>query len=68
MSASAIASRRRGRGRLSLTETAGNTTLKVTDGVHTANITLLGQYSASSFAMASDNDGGTLIEDPQHNS
>jgi hypothetical protein len=34
------------------------------DGVHTANIALLGQYAASSFVTASDGHGGTLITDP----
>jgi hypothetical protein len=33
----------------------------VSDGAHTANLSLLGQYAASSFAMASDGHGGTLI-------
>jgi hypothetical protein len=36
-------------------------TLTVTDGVHTANITLLGQYMAAGFTAASDGHGGTLI-------
>ena len=36
-------------------------TLTVTDGVHTANIALLGQYMASEFAAVSDGHGGTLI-------
>jgi hypothetical protein len=36
-------------------------TLTVSDGSHTANLSLLGQYAASSFAMASDGHGGTLI-------
>jgi len=36
-------------------------TLTVTDGVHTANIALLGQYMAASFTAASDGHGGTLI-------
>jgi hypothetical protein len=36
-------------------------TLTVSDGTHTANLSLLGQYAASSFAMASDGHGGTLI-------
>jgi len=35
--------------------------LKVSDGIHTANIALLGNYMASTFAMASDGHGGTLI-------
>jgi hypothetical protein len=35
--------------------------LKVSDGIHTANIALLGNYMASTFATASDGHGGTLI-------
>jgi autotransporter passenger strand-loop-strand repeat protein len=35
--------------------------LTVTDGVHTASIQLLGQYTASEFTAASDGHGGTLI-------
>ena len=45
---------------------ANNTggTLTVSDGAHTANLALLGQYSASSFAAAGDGHGGTIITDP----
>ena len=39
-------------------------TLTVTDGQHTANIALLGQYMAGSFATSADGHGGTLITDP----
>jgi len=48
---------------LSFTEAASNLsgTLTVTDGVHTASIQLLGQYTASEFATASDGHGGTLV-------
>jgi autotransporter passenger strand-loop-strand repeat protein len=51
---------------LSFTEAAGGTsgTLTVTDGSHTANIALLGQYTAASFTKASDGNGGTTISDP----
>jgi hypothetical protein len=51
---------------VSFTEAAGGTsgTLTVTDGVHTANITLLGQCMASQFTSASDGHGGTVIGDP----
>jgi hypothetical protein len=38
--------------------------LNATDGTHIANIALLGQYMASSFVMASDGHGGTVISDP----
>lgn len=47
---------------LSFTEGANeNDTLTVTDGMHTASIQLLGQYTASEFVAASDGHGGTLI-------
>jgi len=48
---------------LSFTEAASNLsgTLTVTDGVHTANIALLGQYTASEFVLAGDGQGGTAI-------
>jgi autotransporter passenger strand-loop-strand repeat protein len=48
---------------LSFTEAASNLsgTLTVNDGAHTANIQLLGQYTASEFTAASDGNGGTLI-------
>jgi probable HAF family extracellular repeat protein len=39
-------------------------TLTASDGVHTANIALLGQFTAASFAPASDGHGGTMITDP----
>jgi hypothetical protein len=46
---------------------AGNNlsgTLTVTDGSHTAHITLLGGYSPSQFTSASDGHSGTVITDP----
>jgi hypothetical protein len=51
---------------VSFTEAANNLsgTLTVTDGIHTANIALLGQYTAAQFTSASDGHGGTLIGDP----
>ena len=39
-------------------------TLTVTDGTHTANIALLGNYLASTFVASSDGHGGTAIVDP----
>ena len=36
-------------------------TLSVTDGVHSANIALLGNYMASSFVMEGDSHGGTMV-------
>ncbi|MGI8840253.1 MAG: beta strand repeat-containing protein [Caulobacteraceae bacterium] len=46
---------------------AGNTksgTLTVTDGTHTAHIKLKGDYTGSTFVVASDGHGGTLVHDP----
>ncbi len=39
-------------------------TLTATDASHSANIALLGDYAASSFAAASDGHGGVVITDP----
>jgi hypothetical protein len=38
-------------------------TLTASDGTHTANIALLGQYAAASFVMSADGFGGTLIHE-----
>jgi aspartate 1-decarboxylase len=38
--------------------------LTVTDGSHTANIVLLGDYTASTFNVSSDGQGGTFVADP----
>ena len=38
--------------------------LTVTDGVHTAKITLVGDYSTATFIAASDGHGGVTIHDP----
>jgi hypothetical protein len=48
------------------TPNSGNNggTLTVTDGTHTANIALLGNYLASMFVASSDGHGGTQITDP----
>ncbi|MFZ1095889.1 MAG: hypothetical protein WAN75_42860 [Xanthobacteraceae bacterium] len=43
-------------------------TLSVGDGMHMANIALLGSYMASSFVAASDGHGGTLISEAAHSS
>jgi hypothetical protein len=41
--------------------------LQISDGAHTANIALLGQYDAASFTSAGDAGTGTLISyDPNH--
>ena len=39
-------------------------TLTVSDGVHTANIALLGNYTLANFTASSDGHGGTSIVDP----
>ena len=39
-------------------------TLAVTDGTHTANITLLGQYMTANFHVSNDSHGGTFVSDP----
>jgi hypothetical protein len=44
------------------TTTSG--TLSVTDGTHTAKITLEGNYTASTFKVSSDGHGGTKVVDP----
>jgi VCBS repeat-containing protein len=44
--------------------TSSGGTLTVTDGTHSANIALLGNYLASTFVASSDGHGGTNIVDP----
>jgi hypothetical protein len=39
-------------------------TLSLTDGTHTAQIALLGQYVTANFKLSDDGHGGTLIVDP----
>ncbi len=54
---------------LSFTENQAGTggTLTVSDGAHTANIVLLGQYDPSGFAEKADTTNGTVITyDPHH--
>ena len=41
--------------------------LTVSDGLHAQTVALLGQYMASSFVMASDGHGGTMVTDPPSN-
>jgi hypothetical protein len=41
-------------------------TLTVSDGAHTANISLLGQYSADGFTAAADDTFGTLLSYRDH--
>ena len=51
---------------VSFVEASGNTsgTLTVSDGVHSAAITILGNHVTSNFTAVSDGNGGTLIADP----
>jgi hypothetical protein len=51
---------------LGFAEAANNSigTLTVSDGTHTANILLLGQYIAGQFHITTDGNAGTLITDP----
>jgi hypothetical protein len=44
--------------------TSAGGTLHVTDGMHQANIALLGNYLASTFTTSSDGHGGTAVIDP----
>jgi hypothetical protein len=46
---------------VSVTSANGSSTLMVSDGTHSANIELLGQYAASQFTSGSDGAGGTII-------
>jgi hypothetical protein len=48
-----------------LNATSSGETLHVTDGTHTANIALLGNYLASTFTASPDGHGGTNLVDPQ---
>jgi autotransporter passenger strand-loop-strand repeat protein len=41
-------------------------TLTVTDGTHTANLVLLGDYATGDFKKESDGFGGTEVYDPAH--
>jgi hypothetical protein len=43
---------------------ASGGTLSVSDGAHSANIALLGNYLASTFTAVSDGHGGTAVTDP----
>ena len=44
--------------------TSSHGTLSVTDGTHTANVILLGNYLSSTFVASSDGHGGTNVIDP----
>jgi hypothetical protein len=53
-----------GSGEATFSGTASQGVLTVTDGTHTAHITLIGNYTASSFVASSDGQGGVSIVDP----
>jgi hypothetical protein len=44
--------------------TTASGVLTVTDGTHTAKITLVGDYTGSTFTVSSDGHGGTKVVDP----
>ncbi len=48
--------------------TTSSGVLTVTDGVNTAHIKLIGNYTTSTFTVASDGSGGTLVSDPASHS
>ena len=50
--------------RASFVGDASGGTLTITDGAHTANIALQGNYLSSSWDLASDGSGGTTVVDP----
>jgi hypothetical protein len=41
--------------------TGGTISVSAIDGVHTANIVILGQYSGTGFTTSVDNGGGTMV-------
>jgi hypothetical protein len=43
------------------TLTGGTISVSAIDGVHTANIVILGQYSGTGFTTSVDNGGGTMV-------
>jgi hypothetical protein len=51
-------------GNPTFTGTSTGGVLTVTDGSHTANIALLGNYLASTFTVSNDGHGGTFVVDP----
>jgi hypothetical protein len=53
-----------GAGEATFSGTATSGVLTVTDGTHTAHITMAGDYTASVFTASSDGHGGTAIVDP----
>ena len=55
-----------GKTKASFVENSAKTSgvLTVTDGTHTAKITLAGDYASSTFTTSSDGHGGTIVVDP----
>jgi hypothetical protein len=51
-------------GEATFSGTATSGVLTVTDGTHTAKITLIGNYLGSAFAASSDGNGGVIVVDP----
>jgi hypothetical protein len=51
-------------GEATFSGTATSGTLTVTDGTHTAHITLMGDYLSSTFIASSDGQGGVTVIDP----
>jgi len=43
------------------TLTSGTISVSAIDGVHAANIVILGQYSGAGFTTSADNGGGTMV-------
>ncbi len=52
-------------GEVSFSGTSTSGVLTVTDGSHTASITLIGDYVGWAFTAVSDGQGGTLVLDPE---
>jgi hypothetical protein len=48
----------------SFSGTTSSGVLTVTDGIHTAHITLIGDYTSSTFTAKRDGHGGTIVVDP----
>ncbi len=53
--------------KVSFSGTTSAGTITVSDGTHTAHIKLAGNYTASTFVLADDGGGGTLVHDPSKN-
>jgi hypothetical protein len=51
-------------GEATFSGTTSSGVLTVSDGIHTAHITLIGNYTGSAFVASSDGKGGTIVVDP----